>query len=203
MGQPVTPMVDSRGLPHPWLKRQVEAAAPRGAEPAPAPPAWPSVMGPSGNGRRNLLRVLAGFLRPSGAPVEIDGPAWLGLDAEDADLIGRLVEQARAGVLQLTGEGGLLQQLGTRVLESAVQRVSTDHPDYDARAPMDHHGGESRHGLPYAVYPMIFMDSIHVKIGDGEGTNRPIYVALAVTAEGTRDILGLWANGCETASHPS
>jgi putative transposase len=32
-----------------------------------------------------------------------------------------------------------------------------------------------------------------VKIRDGKVANRPIYLALAVTAEGTRDILGLWA----------
>jgi hypothetical protein len=32
-----------------------------------------------------------------------------------------------------------------------------------------------------------------VKIRDGKVANRPIYVALAVTVEGTRDILGLWA----------
>ena len=40
---------------------------------------------------------------------------------------------------------------------------------------------------------MIFIDAIHVKIRDGKVANRPIYVALAVTAEGRRDILGLWA----------
>ena len=43
------------------------------------------------------------------------------------------------------------------------------------------------------VYPVIFIDAIHVKIRDGKVANRPIYVALAVTAEGRRDILGLWA----------
>jgi putative transposase len=32
-----------------------------------------------------------------------------------------------------------------------------------------------------------------VKIRDGKVANRPIYVALAVTVDGTRDILGLWA----------
>jgi transposase-like protein len=31
------------------------------------------------------------------------------------------------------------------------------------------------------------------KIRDGKVANRPIYVALAVTCEGRRDILGLWA----------
>ncbi len=43
------------------------------------------------------------------------------------------------------------------------------------------------------VYPVIFIDAVNVKIRDGNVANRPIYVALAVTTEGTRDILGLWA----------
>jgi putative transposase len=43
------------------------------------------------------------------------------------------------------------------------------------------------------VYPVVFIDAIHVKIRDGKVANRPIYVALAVTADGHRDILGLWA----------
>src|SRR2546421_985625 len=43
------------------------------------------------------------------------------------------------------------------------------------------------------VYPVIFIDCIHVKIRDGQVANRPIYVALAVTVDGTRDVLGLWA----------
>lgn len=43
------------------------------------------------------------------------------------------------------------------------------------------------------VYPVVFIDCIHVKIREGQVANRPIYVALAVTVEGTRDILGLWA----------
>jgi len=43
------------------------------------------------------------------------------------------------------------------------------------------------------VYPVIFIDAVNVRIRDGQVANRPIYVALAVTSEGTRDILGLWA----------
>jgi putative transposase len=43
------------------------------------------------------------------------------------------------------------------------------------------------------VYPVIFIDAINVKIRDGNVANRPIYVALAVTVDGTRDVLGLWA----------
>jgi putative transposase len=43
------------------------------------------------------------------------------------------------------------------------------------------------------VYPVIFIDCIHVKIREGNVTNRPIYLALGVTVNGERDILGLWA----------
>jgi putative transposase len=44
-----------------------------------------------------------------------------------------------------------------------------------------------------AVYPVMFVDAIHVKIRDGQVANRPIYVAIGVTVDGERDILGLWA----------
>jgi putative transposase len=47
-----------------------------------------------------------------------------------------------------------------------------------------------------AVYPVVFIDAIHVKVRDGQVSNRPIYLALAVTCEGRRDILGLWASAC-------
>jgi putative transposase len=43
----------------------------------------------------------------------------------------------------------------------------------------------------YPVYPVVFIDRIHVKVRDGQVANRSIYVALAVTVEGTRDNLGL------------
>ena len=46
-------------------------------------------------------------------PTKKNHPADGGVDAE---LVGRLVEQARAAGLQLTGEGGLPQQLTKRVV---------------------------------------------------------------------------------------
>jgi putative transposase len=52
------------------------------------------------------------------------------------------------------------------------------------------------------LYPMIFIDAIVVKIRDGAVANRPIYVAMAVTMDGERDVLGLWVgNGREGAKH--
>jgi transposase-like protein len=43
------------------------------------------------------------------------------------------------------------------------------------------------------VYAVVFIDAIHVKIREGQVANRPIYLALGVTADGNRDVLGLWA----------
>ncbi|GIG93333.1 IS256 family transposase [Plantactinospora endophytica] len=206
------------------------------------------------------------------------------VDGVDGELVARLVEQARTAGLQLTGEGGLLQQLTKRVLESALEGEITDPLGYDKGDPAGKNGGNSRNGVrgktvltevgpvdvevprdrdgrfePQIVrkcqrrlsgvedmvislsakglttgeiqahlaevygadvsrqtistitdkvveamtewqnrpldpvYPVIFLDAIHVKIRDGKVANRPIYIALAVTVEGTRDILGLWA----------
>ncbi|WP_436841985.1 IS256 family transposase [Streptomyces bobili] len=208
-------------------------------------------------------------------------------------LIDQLVEQARSKGLQLTGEGGLLQQLTKTVLESALEGEITDHLGYDKHDPAGKDGGNSRNGtrsktvltdvgpveinvprdregsfepaivkkrqrrltgvdemvlslsakgLTHGeisahlaevygasvskttistitdkvmdgmaewqnrpldrVYPVVFIDAVNVKIRDGQVANRPIYVALAVTAEGHRDILGLWAgDGGEGAKH--
>jgi transposase-like protein len=206
------------------------------------------------------------------------------LDAIDEQLLDRLVGQARAGGLQLTGEGGLLAQLTKRLVESALEGEITDHLGYGRHDVAGRDGGNSRNGhraktvltevgpvqieVPRdrdasfepkivgkrkrrllgidelvislsakglttgdvqahlaeiygaevsrqtistitdkviegmaewqnhpldPVYPVIFIDAINVKIRDGKVANRPIYVALAVTCEGRRDILGLWA----------
>lgn len=55
---------------------------------------------------------------------------------------------------------------------------------------------------PDVVYPVVSIGAIHVKIRDGAVANRPICVALAVTVEGRREILGLWTgDGGEGAKH--
>jgi transposase-like protein len=43
------------------------------------------------------------------------------------------------------------------------------------------------------VYAVVFIDAINVKIREGQVANRPIYLALGVTVDGQRDVLGLWA----------
>jgi putative transposase len=231
----------------------------------------------------------------SGVPnaEDADETNHTGLNGQDEQLINQLVSRAKAGGLQLTGEGGVLQQLTKRLLESALDGEITDHLGYDKHDPAGRNTGNSRNGgrvktvltdvgpveitVPRdrnssfepkivakrqkrltgvdemvislaakglttgeisahlaevygaevsrqtistitdkviegmvewqnrpldPVYPVILIDAIHVKIRDGQVANRPVYVALAVTCEGRRDILGLWAgDGGEGAKY--
>lgn len=52
------------------------------------------------------------------------------------------------------------------------------------------------------VYPVVFIDAIHVKIRDGKVANRPVYTVVGVTLDGEREILGLWVgDGSEGAKY--
>jgi putative transposase len=43
-----------------------------------------------------------------------------------------------------------------------------------------------------AVYPVIFIDALMVKIRDGVVANRPVYLAIGIDCEGAKQVLGLW-----------
>jgi transposase-like protein len=227
-------------------------------------------------------------------PIVEQGPAGGPVGGvTDEQLVAMLVDRARGDGLKLTGEGGLLQQLTKRVLESALEGEITDHVGYDKHDPAGQNSGNSRNGhraktvitdvgpvevrvprdvagsfepqivrkrqrrlsgvddlvlslsakgLTHGeiaahlaevygtevskqtistitdkvmdgmgewqnrpldpVYPVVFIDAINVKVRDGQVANRPIYVVMAVTVDGHRDILGIWAgDGGEGAKH--
>ncbi|ODM24797.1 transposase [Clostridium sp. Bc-iso-3] len=50
------------------------------------------------------------------------------------------------------------------------------------------------------IYTFVFMDAIHYKVRDeGRIVNRAAYVVLGVTAEGSKDILGIWIGDNESS----
>lgn len=50
------------------------------------------------------------------------------------------------------------------------------------------------------MYPVVFFDALRVKIRtDGSGSNKAVYLALGIQADGQRDVLGLWIEQTEGA----
>ena len=50
------------------------------------------------------------------------------------------------------------------------------------------------------MYPVVFFDALRVKIrGDGVVSNKAVYLALGIQADGQRDVLGLWIEQTEGA----
>ena len=51
-----------------------------------------------------------------------------------------------------------------------------------------------------SIYPILFLDALFVKMRDnGQVQNRAVYVAIGVTMEGKKDVLGLWTSANEGA----
>ncbi|MGE3836167.1 MAG: transposase, partial [Acidimicrobiia bacterium] len=100
-----------------------------------------------------------------------------GWDGLDEQLIERLAGRARAGGLQLAGEGGLLQQLTRRLLESALEGELSDHLGYDKHDPAGRDGGNSRNGhRSKTVLTDVGPVAIDVP-GDRDGSFEPKIVA--------------------------
>ncbi|QMU76616.1 hypothetical protein GXW83_13555 [Streptacidiphilus sp. PB12-B1b] len=51
-----------------------------------------------------------------------------------------------------------------------------------------------------AVYPVVFIDSVRVAARTAPAAHRTLHLALGVTAEGSRDVLGLWAQDARSAA---
>ena len=95
-------------------------------------------------------------------------------------------------VLSLTAKGLTTGEIAAHFDEVYGATVSKDTISTDHR--QGHRGDGRVVSRPLdAVYPVIFIDAIDVKVRDGQVANRPIYVAIGVTCDGERDILGMWA----------
>ena len=88
-------------------------------------------------------------------------------------------------------QGHLAEIYGTEVSPDLISKI-TDTVLADAKAwqnrPLER------------VYPIVYLDALVVKIRDGHTVkNQACYVALGVTIEGERDVLGLWFQQTEGA----
>lgn len=153
--------------------------------------------GNSRNGRR--AKTLLTEVGPVGieVPRDRDGSFTPQVVAKRARRFGGIDEL----VISLTAKGLTTGEVCAHLAEVYGAEVSKDHISTITDRVLDTMGEWQNRPLD-PVYPVVFIDCIHVKIRDGQVANRPIYVALAVTAEGGRDILGLWAgDGGEGAKY--
>ena len=88
-------------------------------------------------------------------------------------------------------QSGLLEIYGTEVSPALITAV-TDSVLEDVKAwqnrPLD------------ALYPILYLDAIHLKIRiDGHVKSQAVYLALGITIEGKKELLGLWVGETEGA----
>jgi putative transposase len=88
-------------------------------------------------------------------------------------------------------QGHLRELYGTDVSPDLISRATEGAMD-EARA---------WQGRPLeAVYPVVYLDALYVSIREGSTVQKKaVYVALGVTTEGKRDVLGLWISDAEGA----
>jgi transposase-like protein len=104
------------------------------------------------------------------------GQAAGAVPAGDEQLVAMLVDRARSEGLQLTGEGGLLQQLTKKLLESALEGEITDHLGYEKHDAEGRGSGNSRNGTR-AKTVLTDVGPVEVKVPrDVAGTFEPTIV---------------------------
>jgi putative transposase len=88
-------------------------------------------------------------------------------------------------------QGHLRELYGTDVSPDLISRATEGAMD-EAKA---------WQGRPLeAVYPVIYLDALYVSVREGSTVQKKaVYVALGVTTEGKRDVLGLWISDAEGA----
>ena len=120
--------------------------------------------------------------------------AALGLVAD------RLVDQARADGIALTGDGGLLTGLVQRVLQGALEAEITDHLGYEAHAAEGRGSGNSRNGF-YPKTVRTEVGDVRVEVPrDRNGSFEPVTVPVGQRRLSGLDqmVISLYAKGLTT-----
>jgi transposase-like protein len=98
-------------------------------------------------------------------------------------LSGNVISLYAKGLTTGDIQNHLFEMYGTDISKDTISRI-TDAILGDLNAwqnrPLD------------AVYPVLLIDAIVIKVRDTQVANRPVYVAIGVNLDGERDVLGLW-----------
>jgi putative transposase len=105
----------------------------------------------------------------------------------------RRLEGVDAMVLSLSARGLTTGEISAHLAEVYGANVSRETISKITDAVVEEMAGWLARPLD-RVYPVIFIDAIHVKVRDGQVANRAFYCAIGVTTDGKRDILGIWAS---------
>jgi len=153
--------------------------------------------GNSRNGKRSKTLLTEVGPVPIDVPRDRDGSFTPQIVAKRQRRLGGIDDL----VISLTAKGLTTGEVAAHLAEVYGATVSKDHISTITDRVLDGMAEWQNRPLD-PVYPVIFIDCIHVKIRDGQVANRPIYVALATTADGGKDVLGLWAgDGGEGAKY--
>ncbi|WP_423381215.1 IS256-like element ISBcen18 family transposase [Burkholderia sp. LMG 32019] len=103
----------------------------------------------------------------------------------------RIIAMYARGMSVREIQGFLAEQYGTEVspdfISSVTDEVMAEALSWQSR-PLE------------TMYPVVFFDALRVKIrDDGVVSNKAVYLALGIQADGQRDVLGLWIEQTEGA----
>jgi len=108
---------------------------------------------------------------------------WAGFDDKIISLYARgmTVREIQSHLEEMYGA-----EVSPSLISSVTDAVADEVKAWQAR-PLD------------AIYPIVYMDCIHVKVRDGAVRVRAVYLAIGITMNGEKEVLGLWLAQTEGA----
>lgn len=148
--------------------------------------------GRNGDNSRNGHRSKTVLTESGPVPIEVPRDRDASFEPQIVRKRQRRLDGIDAMVLSLSAKGLTTGEISAHLAEVYGASVSKDTISAITDRVME--GMAEWQSRPLdPVYAVVFIDAIRVKIRDGNVANRPIYLALGVTVDGGRDILGLWA----------
>lgn len=108
---------------------------------------------------------------------------WAGFDDKIISLYARgmTVREIQAHLQEMYGT-----EVSPSLISSVTDAVADEVKAWQAR-PLD------------AIYPIVYLDCIHVKVREGAVRIKAVYLAIGITMSGNKEVLGLWLAQTEGA----